>query len=67
MKFQVIVGNIGIVYDGNNNMVAHHKFSFYVKDSKTNLGRSGGESVTLMHNGEIEREYIGTVDQNKDD
>lgn len=60
-KFQVIVGNIGTVYSGNNYMQAECKFSRYVKLSKANVGRAAGEPVTLMHNGEPRREYIGTL------
>ena len=60
-KFQVIVGNVGTVYSGNNYMVAMSEFSAYVKISKSNSSRCAGEPVTLMHNGEPKREYAGTV------
>lgn len=60
--FQVIVGNIGQVYDGSNFMEASAHFAEYVRQSKTGRGRAGGESVTLMHKGEIKREFVGTVD-----
>jgi hypothetical protein len=58
--FQVIVGNIGTVYDGNNFMQASCKFSEYVKQSKTGYGRAGGEDVTLMHWGEPRKEHAGS-------
>ena len=61
-KFQVVVGNIGHVYDGNNYMQAQSKYTGYVKASKANYGRAAGEPVTLFHNGEIKAEYFGTLE-----
>jgi hypothetical protein len=61
-KFEVIVGNIGTVYSGNNFMVASCKFDAYVKQSKQEFGRACGESVTMLHNNKIRREYSGTID-----
>jgi hypothetical protein len=60
--FEVVVGNIGTVYSGSNLMVATCKWAAYVKQSRADIGRAAGESVTLFHNGEIRREYIGTAD-----
>jgi len=57
--FEITVGNIGSVWTGSNFMQAETKFASWVKDSKTGLGRSGGEDVTLFHCGKIRREYIG--------
>ena len=65
--FQVIVGNIGTVYDGNNYMKALAKFATYVDHSKSNYGRAAGESVTLIYNGEIKKEFVGKIDQNNID
>lgn len=59
-KYEVIVGNIGTVYSGNNFMQASAKYATYVKQSKSGVGRAGGESVTLMHDGEIRKEHEGT-------
>ena len=58
-KYEVIVGNIGTVYSGSSNLEASKVYASYVKDSKAGYGRAGGESVTLMHNGEPEREHLG--------
>lgn len=55
--FQVIVGNIGTVYDGSNFMVAQTCYTRYVKQSKLSGSRASGESVTLMHNNNIRSEY----------
>ena len=63
-KFQVVVGNIGHVYQGNNYMVANATYAQYVKASKADRGRAAGEPVTMFHNGEIHCEYFGTIDQN---
>lgn len=63
-KFEVIVSNIGTVYSGNNYMQAMAKFSSYVKNSKANYGRAAGENVVSLHNGEIKREYVGTLTRN---
>jgi len=60
-KFEVVVGNIGTVYSGNNYMQAECKYSAYVKQSRSNYGRAAGEPVTLFHNGEIRSEYISKV------
>ena len=65
MKFQVIVGNIGTVYDGNNFLQAHSKFTSYVKLSKKDVGRASGETVTLMHDNEPRKEFIGKIDQSR--
>ena len=55
--FEVVVGNIGTVYSGNNYMQATAKYSSYVKDSKAQYGRAAGESVVLFHHGHIRAEY----------
>lgn len=60
-KFQVVVGNIGTVYDGNNFMQAQSKYSSYVKLAKAPHGRASGENVTFFHNDEIRAEYIGRL------
>lgn len=60
--FQVVVGNIGHVFDGSNYMQADACYWRYVKASKANVGRAAGEPVTLFHKGEIKREYFGTLE-----
>jgi hypothetical protein len=56
-KFEVIVGNVGTVYNGNNYMQAMSAFSAYKKRSANGYGRAAGEDVTMLHNGEIKHEY----------
>lgn len=62
--FEVVVGNIGTVYSGNNYMAACSRFQVYVKQSKSNYGRAAGESVTLLQGSEIRKEYIGALTEN---
>jgi hypothetical protein len=60
--FEVLVGNIGTIYSGNNYMTACCKFQAYVTLSRTNSGRAAGESVTILQGGEIRKEYFGTLE-----
>lgn len=59
--FEVVVGNIGTVYSGNNYMQAECCYFRYLKQSRKGEGRAAGESVVLFHHGEIKREHAGTV------
>jgi len=61
--YQVIVGNIGTVYEGNNQHTARMKYGAYVRLSKEMRSRASCESVTLFFNDDIEREYVGLVDR----
>jgi hypothetical protein len=58
--FEITVGNVGNVWSGNNYMQACAAFQRWANDSKTGLGRSGGESVVLWRNREPWREYSGS-------
>ena len=62
-NYQVIVGNIGTVYDGSNQTKANGIYDEYVQMSKDNYGRAGGESVTLMEDGEPIAEHFGEFDE----
>lgn len=59
--FQVVVGNIGTVYDGSNVLQANAAYRAWVLKSKRNEGRGAGEPVTAFHNGEIRAEYFPPV------
>ena len=59
--YEVIVGNVGSVYSGNNGFTANTKFQTYAGQSKAEYGRASGEDVTLLKNGEIAKEYYGTL------
>lgn len=65
-KFQVVVGNIGTVYSGNNYQGALCKFRNYVALSKLTRGPVAGENVTLLHNDEIREEYTGSLEINSE-
>ena len=60
-KYEVLVGNIGSVYLGGNQIEARKIYREYVSQSKTNYGRAGGEDVTLWEHGEIIREHVGSL------
>ena len=57
---EVVVGNIGSVYSGRNRAKAAQHFQEYVSQSKSGVGRAGGESVTHLKSGEIHREHVGS-------
>jgi len=56
-SWEVVVGNVGMVYQGNDEVNARHKYDVYVDLSLSGSGRVGGEPVHLYHNGEIVAEY----------
>ena len=59
MRYQVIVGNIGTVHDGDSHLAAVACWASYRDRSQAGLGRGAGESVVLMADDEIEREHHG--------
>lgn len=61
-EYTVIVGNIGTAYNGTSRKVAENTFDEYVLQSERNIGRAAGESVTLMMDGEVIREHLGSVE-----
>ena len=61
----IVVGNIGTVYTGDSIAEARRTFNTYVKQSKDNYGRAAGEDVTWSRDGEIHKEYIGTLSLEK--
>jgi hypothetical protein len=63
--YEVICGNIGAVYSGTNGFEANKTFQTYAGQSKSNYGRAAGENVTMLKDGEISKEFIGTLDQNE--
>ena len=56
-SYQVIVGNVGCVYDGHNSKIAKSTFREYKRISKSGVGRAGHEPVYLIKNDETENEY----------
>jgi hypothetical protein len=64
MKYQVIVGNIGTVLDTNDRHEVDSVFETYKAQSESGVGRAGGESVTIMEDGEPVKEHVGSNDNN---
>jgi hypothetical protein len=63
MRYQVIVGNIGTVYDGTSKVNALKDFEEYKEQSESGVGRAGGENVVLFENGEPIKQFTGTLSQ----
>lgn len=61
-RYEVIVGNVGTVYDGTGKTIAKTAYLRYVKVSLSGAGRAGGEGVVLMEDGEIIAEHYGEND-----
>ena len=59
-RHEIIVSNIGLVYDGRNATTAAAMYRGYVALSKTENGRGAGEDVTWIEDDEIRKEYLGT-------
>lgn len=47
-NYQVVVGNVGTVYDGPNKKRAESEFNAYKAISLTGKGRAGGGDVTIL-------------------
>lgn len=61
--YQVIVGNVGTVYNGESLKEAMELFDGYRTISKTEgSSRASGESVRLYHDDEIILEFVGYLD-----
>ena len=58
-NYQVIVGNIGKVYEGSNEYEACKIFDEYYLMSEQAVGSAAGEDVTLMMKDWILREFNG--------
>jgi len=59
--FEVVVGNVGIVYRGKNVSSAFAIYDGYVEDSLDKYGRVGGENVAILLDGEIIKEHDGLI------
>jgi len=59
VHYEVIVGNIGKVFEGHNGFDAYVVFNTYVGKSKRGEGRVAGESVALWLNNEPVKEFYG--------
>jgi hypothetical protein len=57
--YEVIVDNVGQIYDGESAEQALDDFYDYVRASKNQIGHVAGEAVTLMKDGEPIHEHKG--------
>jgi len=57
MRYEVVVGNVGTVYEGDDHEKAVRTFLAYVSLSINGEGRVSGESVTMFDGESVEREY----------
>lgn len=64
--FEVIVGNVGRVYEGNDYSQAVKDYEYYCDVSNSNCGRAGGESVFLCEDGEPLMVFTGYDDVTED-
>ncbi len=58
LRFEVVVGNIGMVYQGNDLIQASRVYSLYREKSLRQEGRGAGEEVALFSDGELIRTYL---------
>lgn len=56
--YQLVVSNIGC-FNYTNKKQAISEYQEYVQASKSNIGLTSGEDVTLMKNDEIIKEHFG--------
>lgn len=66
-NYQILVGNIGTVYNGSNLRVAQVVYNEWVAESKLNVGKVAGEPVTFFRGDEIFKEYEGTLNEGEDE
>ena len=59
--YEVLVGNIGKVWEGNHYGDGMNIYTTYIDHSKNNYGRAAGEDVTFWVDGEIIEEFTGSI------
>ena len=57
IRYRVVVGGMGIVFDGYSNSEAHAQFRIFVARSKAAASRLVAGSVLLFEDAEILREF----------
>ena len=65
--YEVLVGNIGKVWQGTNQLECEGVFNTYKAQSESNYGRAAGEDVTIWRDGELIWEFEGAIRANLDD
>lgn len=62
-RFEIIVGNVGTVYTGNNRVEAENEYRECCAMVDQPYGRASGEDVTFMMDGDIHEEYQSKAPQ----
>lgn len=57
--YEVIVGKLGRVVDGDDAFKANNVYAYYVRMSERGEGGLGGQPVALFRNGEVVKEHKG--------
>jgi hypothetical protein len=57
IKYRLLVGGVGIAYEGESESEGRRQFARYMAELKTARLRSPGESLTLFRNFEVVRRY----------
>lgn len=64
--YEVVVGNIGRVCETTSPIEARRVYGIYKKQSQSEVGRAGGEDVTIFKDGEPDLEFIGSLNSQSD-
>lgn len=59
--YTVVVGNLGLVWEGNNLITARAVHKTYTHQSLCGIGRVAYEPVTLLRDGDIYLEHPGAL------
>jgi hypothetical protein len=57
IKYRLLVGGVGIAYEGKSEAEARRQFGLFMAESKTARSRSSGESEILFRNFQVMRRY----------
>ena len=63
IKYRLLVGGVGITYEGASESVARRRFKLFVMQSKTEGSSSFGESVTLFRNFDVVGKFRSPIDR----
>lgn len=66
-QFEVVVGNVGVVYQGPSGIIALTRYENCRQRSIEGLGLMAGEPVTLFADGEPVRLHQGSVEENAEE
>lgn len=61
--YEVIVGNIGLVYSGTDLQEAMRRYEAYVEQSRSDRGRVSGEPVALLRDKTIFLEFFNPAEE----